>query len=230
MEKGEFEESKTFNLTDILEFNSNSIVVKNISVQNSCIIQAFAFDFGKVLSHNESPFVRFIHIIEGRAEVVINGNSTFMRRGDSIIIPASTPCSFEANHKFKMLCATIKNEWRIDFIYTKAYPMKKNYIAKRYKKGDLVYAKVRPSVILVVRLYVRKVYYCMIQNNTCANEMVYLDSELRPYLGNLSTVKQGRWQYEGGSIGLLWKQIWDLAPQKNHLLKMVFICSWIMGS
>ena len=61
---------------------------------------------------------------------------------------------------------------------------------KRYKKGDLVYAKVRPSVILVVRLYVRKVYYCAIQNNTAANELVYFDSELRPYTGNLSIVKQ----------------------------------------
>ncbi len=110
MEKGEFEESKTFNLADVLEFNSNAIVVKNISVQNNCVIQAFAFDYGKVLSHNESPFIRFIHIIEGKAEVVINGNSTFMGSGDSIIIPAHTTCSFEANHKFKMLCATIKNE------------------------------------------------------------------------------------------------------------------------
>ena len=110
MEKGEFEESKTFTLADILEFNSNAIVVKNISVQNNCTIQAFAFDFGKVLPYNESPFIRFIHIIEGKAEVVINGNSTFMRRGDSIIIPAFKPCSFEANHKFKMLCTTMKIE------------------------------------------------------------------------------------------------------------------------
>lgn len=59
----------------------------------------------------------------------------------------------------------------------------------RYKKGDLVFAKVRPCVILVVRLYVRKVYYCAIQNNTAANELVYFDSELRPYTGNLSIVK-----------------------------------------
>ncbi|WP_127137622.1 hypothetical protein [Flagellimonas oceanensis] len=67
--------------------------------------------------------------------------------------------------------------------------MKKDYMEKRYKKGDLVYAKVRPSVILVVRLYVRKVYYCAIQNNTAANELVYFDSELRPYIGTLSTIK-----------------------------------------
>lgn len=110
METGEFEESKTFNLANILEFDSNAIVVKNICLQDNCVIQAFAFDFGKVLSHGESPYIRFVHIIEGKAEVVINGNSTFMQRGDSIIIPASAPCSFEANHKFKMLCTTMKNE------------------------------------------------------------------------------------------------------------------------
>ncbi|MEE1963608.1 cupin domain-containing protein [Allomuricauda taeanensis] len=110
MEKGEFEESKTFNLADILEFDSNAIVVKNISVQNSCIIQAFAFDFGKVLSHNESPFIRFIHIIEGKAEVIIDGNSNFMQSGDSIIVPAHTSSSIEANHRFKMICTSIQNE------------------------------------------------------------------------------------------------------------------------
>ncbi|GLU45237.1 hypothetical protein Musp01_28610 [Muricauda sp. NBRC 101325] len=110
MEKGEFEESIKFNLSDILEFNSNAIVVKNICIQNHCVIQAYTFDFGKVLSLSESPFIRFIHIIEGKAEVVINGNSTFMQQGDSILIPASNSSSIEANHKFKMICTTIKSE------------------------------------------------------------------------------------------------------------------------
>ena len=68
--------------------------------------------------------------------------------------------------------------------------MKKNTMGNRYKKGDFVYAKVRPSVILVVRLYIRKIYYCTIQDNPSANELVYLDSELKPYVGNLSSVKR----------------------------------------
>ncbi len=109
MDTGEFEKSITFNLADILEFKSNAIVVKNISVQNNCVIQAFAFDFGKVFSYKESPFIRFIHIIEGKAEIVIDGNSTFMQNGDSILIPACSFSSIEANHKFKMICTTIKN-------------------------------------------------------------------------------------------------------------------------
>src|SRR5690606_5953751 len=108
METGEFEESKTFNLANILEFDSNAIVVKNICLQDNRVIQAFAFEFGKMLSHDESSYIRFVHSIEGKTAVVINDTSTFMQRGDSIIIPAYTPCSFEANHKFKMLCTTMK--------------------------------------------------------------------------------------------------------------------------
>lgn len=60
----------------------------------------------------------------------------------------------------------------------------------RYKKGDLVIAKVRPCVVLVVRLYVREVYYCTIRNGPGTNELVYLESELRPYKGNLSIINQ----------------------------------------
>ncbi|SFB74988.1 hypothetical protein SAMN04487891_10244 [Flagellimonas taeanensis] len=67
--------------------------------------------------------------------------------------------------------------------------MRKKTVNKRHQKGDLVFAKVRPCVTLVVRLYVRKVYYCTIQNNTTASELVYLESELRPYIANLSATK-----------------------------------------
>ena len=109
MENGEFEESITFNLADILEFKSNAIVVKNIMVENNCVIQAFVFDYGKVQSYEKSPFSRFIHIIEGKAEVVINDNSTFMQKGDSILIPGHSTSSIEANHKFKMICTTTKD-------------------------------------------------------------------------------------------------------------------------
>ncbi|WP_411028794.1 hypothetical protein [Spongiimicrobium sp. 3-5] len=57
--------------------------------------------------------------------------------------------------------------------------MEKNKVENRFKIGDVVCAKVRPSVSLVVRLYARKVYYCAIQNNPLANELVYFDRELK---------------------------------------------------
>ncbi len=67
--------------------------------------------------------------------------------------------------------------------------MKKNYMVKRYKKGDLVYAKVRPSVILVVRFYIRNIYHCSVQNDSKANILLYLDSELMPYRKGVNKAK-----------------------------------------
>lgn len=51
----------------------------------------------------------------------------------------------------------------------------------KYKKGDTVCAKVKPSVILVVRIYAYKIYYCTIKNNPSADELVYFERELKPY-------------------------------------------------
>lgn len=54
----------------------------------------------------------------------------------------------------------------------------------KYKKGDIVCAKVKPSVILVVRIYARKIYYCTIKNDPSARELVYFERELIPYHEN----------------------------------------------
>lgn len=110
MKNSEFEENVTFNLSDIVEYISNHIVVKNILVRNTCVIQVLLFDFGKVQVYKKSPFSRFIYIIEGKAEVVINNNSTFMQKGSSILIPGTVNSSIEANQPFKMICTTIKND------------------------------------------------------------------------------------------------------------------------
>ena len=52
---------------------------------------------------------------------------------------------------------------------------------KRFEIGDVVCAKVKPSIALVVRLYARRIYYCNLQNQPSANEQVYFDRELKPY-------------------------------------------------
>ena len=109
MGKGVFEASKTFNLCEVLEYQANTIVVKDIMVHNSCVIQASVFDFGKVQSYEKSAYCRFILIIQGKAEIVIDENSTFLQAGDSILVPANVLCSIEANHKFMMISVATGN-------------------------------------------------------------------------------------------------------------------------
>lgn len=54
----------------------------------------------------------------------------------------------------------------------------------KYKIGDVVCAKVRPLVALVVRIYARKVYYCTVKNDPSAKELVYFERELKSYHEN----------------------------------------------
>ena len=110
MKNEDFEEAITFNLSNIIKYNSNDIVIKNILIRNGVFIQYLLFDFGKVQVFKESPFIRFIYIEKGKAEIVISENSTFLHKGDSILIPANTDSSIEANQPFKMLCVTVKND------------------------------------------------------------------------------------------------------------------------
>lgn len=110
MENEDFDEAIIFNLSDIIDYKSNDIVVKNIVIRNPVVIQYLLFDFGKVQVYKKSPFMRFIYIAEGKAEVVINNNSTFLQKGDSILIPGNVESSIEANQPFQMLCTTVKSE------------------------------------------------------------------------------------------------------------------------
>ena len=50
----------------------------------------------------------------------------------------------------------------------------------KFKEGEVVRAKVNPTLKLVVRRYVDRIYYCMIQQNPTQKELVYFERELIP--------------------------------------------------
>lgn len=110
MKNKEYKEATTHRLSQLTKYSANTVVVKNILVRNTCVIQMLLFDFGKVQEYQKSPFSRFIYILEGKAEVVINNNATFMSKGDSILISGTVNSSIEAKEPFKMICTTVKND------------------------------------------------------------------------------------------------------------------------
>lgn len=48
----------------------------------------------------------------------------------------------------------------------------------KYQAGDKVRAKVNPHLMLVVRRYIDRVYYCKIENDPNQKELVYFEREL----------------------------------------------------
>jgi quercetin dioxygenase-like cupin family protein len=109
MEIKEFEKSKAFIIVEIIEYVPGSVVSKTIIKKSTGNVSAEAFDTGEALSEKISPFDTFIQIIDGKAEIVIDGKFNLLDTGQSIIIPAHTRNIIKANERFKMISTIIKS-------------------------------------------------------------------------------------------------------------------------
>ena len=109
MQTTEIEKSKTHILIEIIEYVPNSVVTKTIIRKTTGNISVVAIDTGEILAEKISPFDTFIQIIEGKAEIVIDGNSNALQTGQAIIIPAHTSNTVKANERFKMISTIIKS-------------------------------------------------------------------------------------------------------------------------
>lgn len=54
----------------------------------------------------------------------------------------------------------------------------------KYKEGEKVYSKVNPSVELIVRRYLARIYYCRVASDQSLKEEVYFEREL---MGKMDT-------------------------------------------
>ncbi len=109
MEPQELEKSKVFIIVEIMEYVPNSVVIKTIIRKTTGNVTAVCFDSGEALTEKTSPFDTFIQIIEGKAEILIDGKSYSLDTGQSIIIPAHHRNTIIANERFKMISTIIKS-------------------------------------------------------------------------------------------------------------------------
>jgi quercetin dioxygenase-like cupin family protein len=105
----EMERSKAYITVEIIEYVPHSVLSKTIIKKSTGNISAMSFDDGEGLTEKISPFDTFAQIIDGRAEIVIDGKSHLLETGQSIIIPAHTPNFIRPNGRFKMVLTIIKS-------------------------------------------------------------------------------------------------------------------------
>jgi quercetin dioxygenase-like cupin family protein len=86
----ELEKAKTYIIVEIIEYVPNSVVIKSIIKKTTGNISVISIDGGEALAEKTIPFDTFIQIIDGKAEIVIDGISNLLDTGQSIIIPAHT--------------------------------------------------------------------------------------------------------------------------------------------
>lgn len=105
----ELEKAKGLSVVEIARYAQNAVLSKTIIKKSTGNISIMSFDTGEGLTEKTSPFETFAQIIDGKAEIVIDGRSHFLTAGQGIILPAHLPNMFRANERFKMILTIIKS-------------------------------------------------------------------------------------------------------------------------
>ena len=109
MKTTELEQSQVFNFKDIIEYSEHSIVSKTIIKKQAGTVTLFSFDKGESLSEHTAPFDAMVQVMDGTAEIVIDGKSYLVSIGQSIIMPANITHAVKANERFKMLLTMVRS-------------------------------------------------------------------------------------------------------------------------
>jgi quercetin dioxygenase-like cupin family protein len=96
-------------IVEIIEYVDNSVVMKTILKKLTGDVGLMSFDAGEGLAEKISPFDTFVQIIEGRADIFIDGKSNVLLTGQGIVIPAHRSSSIIPNGRFKMISTVIKS-------------------------------------------------------------------------------------------------------------------------
>lgn len=105
----EIEKAKAHIIVELLQYVPNAVVSKTIIKKVTGNITAISFDEGEEIGEKISPFDTYIQVIDGAAEVMIDGKMFLLTLGQGIIIPAHSKHSFNANEQFKIISTNIKS-------------------------------------------------------------------------------------------------------------------------
>lgn len=101
-------ETRAFSLGDLAVYQEHSVVSREIVRKPAGTMTVFAFDEGEGLSEHTAPFDAAAYIIEGEAEITIDGKPHSVRGGEMIIMPANKPHALKAVTRYKMLLVMIR--------------------------------------------------------------------------------------------------------------------------
>ncbi len=87
----------------LAEYQDGSVVSRTVIEKKSGTVTVFAFDAGEGLSEHTAPFDALVHVIDGKAEITISGETVDVGTGEMIIMPAGKPHSLKAAERFKMV-------------------------------------------------------------------------------------------------------------------------------
>lgn len=95
-------------LTELVDYRPDSVVSRVIMRNLGGTLTLFAFAEGQGLSEHTNPNDAVILILEGTANVVIDGTDHVVGSGEALHLPPSIPHELVGGAPFKMLLTLLK--------------------------------------------------------------------------------------------------------------------------
>jgi len=99
---------KAVDINGLVSYQPGSVVSRTLIDRKIGTITLFSFDAGQGLSEHTAPFDAFVQVVDGVADVTIDGKVQRVAAGEFIIMPANIPHSLKAVEKFKMMLVMIR--------------------------------------------------------------------------------------------------------------------------
>ena len=95
-------------LSELVSYQDGSVVSKTLIDKKIGTLTMFSFGAGQGLSEHTAPFDAVVQVVDGEADVVIDGETQTVGAGQMIIMPANIPHELKAVKPFKMLLTMIR--------------------------------------------------------------------------------------------------------------------------
>lgn len=99
---------RAVNLAGLVAYQPGSVVSREVVKRPTGTVTVFAFDAGEGLSEHTAPFDALVYILDGSAEITIDGTPMPARQGEMVIMPAGKPHALRAVERFKMLLVMVR--------------------------------------------------------------------------------------------------------------------------
>ena len=95
-------------VSDLIAYQKGAVVSRTIIDEDSGTVTLFAFDNDQGLSEHTAPFDALVFVLEGSAEITIEGRKLGLKGGEMVVMPAQKPHALRALEKLKMLLIMIR--------------------------------------------------------------------------------------------------------------------------
>lgn len=96
-------------LEELVEYAPGSVVSRTLEKGKSGTLTVFAFDAGEELSEHTAPFNAYVTVLDGEAELTIDGAPVMAHAGQTVLMPANIPHAVTARQRFKMVLTLFRD-------------------------------------------------------------------------------------------------------------------------